>query len=132
VAWLYFFVAWGKRTCPRPPCPLRLLLAIDEGHVLMRHLDALVKAYRELRKFGVAVATMTQSVRDVPRDVVENAGIVAVLAIDPSAVAETAAATGIDARVLERVAYESLPEERAAVVRFGGRAPIYIRLPRPP
>jgi len=30
------------------------------------------------------------------------------------------------------VAYESLPEERAAVVRFGGRAPIYIRLPPPP
>ena len=132
VAWLYFFVAWGKRTCPRPPCPLRLLLAIDEGHVLMRHLDALVKAYRELRKFGVAVATLTQSVRDLPRDVVENAGLVAVLAIDPSAVAETAAATGIDARVLERVAYESLPEERVAVVRFGGRAPIYIRLPPPP
>jgi len=28
------------------------------------------------------------------------------------------------------VAYESLPEERVAVVRFGGRAPIYIRLAR--
>lgn len=128
ITWLYYFVAQAKRTCPNPPCPLRIVVAIDEAHVLLKHLDALVKAYREVRKFGVIVATMTQSVRDVPRDVIENSGVVAVLAIDPSALQETAYAVHIDPKVLERVAVESLPEERIGVVRFGGRAPIFVRL----
>ncbi|MEM1597932.1 MAG: DUF87 domain-containing protein [Pyrobaculum sp.] len=35
VAWLYYFIAEAKRACPNPPCPYRLLLAIDEGHVLL-------------------------------------------------------------------------------------------------
>ncbi|MEM4898448.1 MAG: hypothetical protein QXR18_09675, partial [Pyrobaculum sp.] len=55
----------------------------------------------------------------------------AVLAIDPTQLQNISRAVGVDPSVLERVATEALPEERYAVVRFGGRAPIFIRLIRP-
>jgi hypothetical protein len=54
-----------------------------------------------------------------------------VLAIEPEAVPHVEQRLHIDRTVVERVAYESLPEERVGIIRVEGRAPIYVRLTPP-
>lgn len=130
--WITYFAVAAKAACPKPPCKMRLFLAVDEGHVLLRNMEALSKAWREVRKFGVEAAVFTQSVMDIPRDIVENSGVKFVLAIEPEAVPETAARLHIDASRLQRVAYEGLPEERVGLVRVEARSPVFVRIAPPP
>jgi len=130
--WITYFAVAAKAACPKPPCKPRMFLAVDEGHVLLKNMEALSKAWREVRKFGVEAAVFTQSVADIPRDVVENSGVKFVLAIEPEAVPETAARLHIDASRLQRVAYEGLPEERVGLVRVEARSPVFVRIAPPP
>jgi len=130
--WITYFAVAAKAACPKPPCRMRLFLAVDEGHVLLRNMEALSKAWRETRKFGVEAAVFTQSVADIPRDIVENSGVKFVLAIEPEAVPETAARLHIDASRLQRVAYEGLPEERVGLVRVEAKSPVFVRIAPPP
>jgi DNA helicase HerA-like ATPase len=95
-------------------------------------MDALAKTWREVRKFGVEAAVFSQSVADIPRDILENSGVKFVLAIEPEAVPETAARLHIDPSRLQRVAYESLPEERVGLVRVEARSPIFVKIYPPP
>lgn len=134
VTWLFSYAVWAKQTCPRPPCKPRLEVYIDEAHLLLRHLEALALAWRGLRKYGVRLVALSQDVAEFGgplSTIIANSDTKAVLAIDPTQLHRISQATGIDATVLERVATEALPEERYAVVRFGGRAPMFIRLIRP-
>jgi hypothetical protein len=130
--WITYFAVAAKAACPKPPCKPRMFLAVDEGHVLLKNMEALAKAWREVRKFGVEAAVFTQSVADIPRDIVENSGVKFVLAIEPEAVPETAARLHIDASRLQRVAYEGLPEERVGLVRVEARSPVFVRIAPPP
>jgi DNA helicase HerA-like ATPase len=128
VAWIIWLVTEAKATCPNPPCKMRLFLVIDEGHILMRNVATLSKTWREHRKFGVEAAIFTQSIMEIPQDLIENSGVKVVLAIEPEAVPHIEQRLHIDRTVAERVAYESLPEERVGILRVEGRAPIYVRL----
>ncbi|MFZ8842351.1 MAG: ATP-binding protein [Pyrobaculum sp.] len=130
--WIIYFAVAAKAACPKPPCGMRMLLAIDEGHVLLKNMDALAKTWREVRKFGVEAAVFSQSVADIPRDILENSGVKFVLAIEPEAVPETAARLHIDPSRLQRVAYEGLPEERVGLARVEARSPIFIKIYPPP
>ena len=128
VAWIIWLVTEAKATCPNPPCKMRLFLVVDEGHVLMKNTLVLSRTWREHRKFGVEAAVFTQSIIEIPQDLIENSGVKVVLAIEPEAVPHIEQRLHIDRAVVERVAYESLPEERVGIVRVEGRAPIYVRL----
>jgi len=130
--WIIYFAVAAKAACPKPPCRMRMFLAIDEGHVLLKNMDALAKTWREVRKFGVEAAVFSQSVADIPRDIIENSGVKYVLAIEPEAVPETAARLHIDPSRLQRVAYEGLPEERVGLVRVEARSPIFVKIYPPP
>jgi hypothetical protein len=130
--WITYFAVAAKATCPKPPCKMRMFLAVDEGHVLLKNMDALAKTWREVRKFGVEAAVFSQSVADLPRDILENSGVKFVLAIEPEAVPETAARLHIDPSRLQRVAYEGLPEERVGLVRIEARSPIFVKIYPPP
>ncbi len=132
ILWTVWLVATAKRSCPEPPCRTRWLLFIDEGHALMRDVSYIVSVWRELRKFGVSAVLATQSVADIPQPLVENSGLKIVLAVEPEAVPQISQRLYMPQSVLQRVAYEALPEERYAVVRAEGRAPIYVRLHPPP
>jgi hypothetical protein len=131
VTWTIWLVTEAKATCPNPPCRTRLFLVVDEGHVLMKNVLVLSRTWREHRKFGVEAAIFTQSVTEIPQDLIENSGVKIVLAIEPEAVPHIEQRLHIDRTVVERVAYESLPEERVGIVRVEGRAPIYVRLISP-
>ena len=134
IAWLFAYAVWAKQTCPTPPCPPRLEIYIDEAHLLLRHLEALALAWRGLRKYGVRLVAMSQDVAEFGgplSTIIANSDTKAVLAIDPSQLQNIAKAVQIDVSVLERVAGEFLPGERYGVVRFGGRAPIFIKLAQP-
>ncbi len=131
VTWIIWLVAEAKATCPNPPCKMRLFLAIDEGHILMKNTLVLSRTWREHRKFGVKAAVFTQSIAEIPQDLIENSGVKVVLAIEPEAVPYIEQRLHIDRTVVERVAYESLPKERVGIVRVEGRAPIYVRLMSP-
>jgi len=130
--WITYFAVASKAACPKPPCKMRMLLAVDEGHVLLKNMDALAKTWREVRKFGVEAAVFSQSVADIPRDIVENSGAKFILAIEPEAVPETAARLHIDPSRLQRVAYEGLPEERVGLVRIEARSPVFVKIYPPP
>ena len=130
--WITYFAVVSKATCPKPPCKMRMLLVVDEGHVLLKNMDALAKTWREVRKFGVEAAVFSQSVADIPRDIIENSGVKFVLAIEPEAVPETAARLHIDPSRLQRVAYEGLPEERVGLVRIEARSPVFAKIYPPP
>ncbi|MEM0483347.1 MAG: hypothetical protein QW434_01395 [Pyrobaculum sp.] len=133
VSWLFAYALWAKRACPRPPCGPKLEIYIDEAHLLLRNLEALALAWRGLRKFGVRLVAISQDVQEFGplSTIIANSDTKAVLAIAPEQLERVSRAVQIDRSVLERVATESLPGERHAVVRFGGRAPIFIRLARP-
>ncbi|ABP51024.1 MAG: ATP-binding protein [Pyrobaculum arsenaticum] len=134
ITWLFSYAVWAKQTCPRPPCKPRLEIYIDEAHLLLRHLEALALAWRGLRKYGVRLVALSQDVAEFGgplSTIIANSDTKAVLAIDPTQLQNISRAVGVDPSVLERVATEALPEERYAVVRFGGRAPVFIRLIRP-
>jgi len=131
VAWIIWLVTEAKATCSNPPCKMRLFLVVDEGHILMRNTLVLSRTWREHRKFGVEAAVFTQSIAEIPQDLIENSGVKMVLAIEPEAVPYVEQRLHIDRTVVERVAYESLPEERVGIIRVEGRAPIYIRLTPP-
>ncbi len=131
VAWIIWLVTEAKATCPNPPCKMRLFLVVDEGHILMKNTLVLSRTWREHRKFGVEAAVFTQSIAEIPQDLIENSGVKVVLAIEPEAVPHIEHRLHIDRTVVERVAYESLPEERVGIVRVEGRAPIYVRLTPP-
>jgi hypothetical protein len=131
ISWVIWLVTEAKATCPRPPCKMRLFLVVDEGHVLMKNVLVLSRTWREHRKFGVEAAIFTQSIMEIPQDLIENSGVKVVLAIEPEAVPYIEQRLHIDRTVVERVAYESLPEERVGIVRVEGRAPIYVRLTPP-
>ncbi|MEM4792822.1 MAG: hypothetical protein QXS00_07880, partial [Pyrobaculum sp.] len=134
IAWLFAYAVWAKQTCPNPPCKPRLEIYIDEAHLLLRHLEALALAWRGLRKYGVRLVAMSQDVAEFGgplSTIIANSDTKAVLAIDPSQLQNIARAVQIDVSVLERVAGEFLPGERYGVVRFGGRAPIFIKLAQP-
>jgi hypothetical protein len=126
--WIIWLVTEAKATCPNPPCRMRLFLVIDEGHILMKNVTTLSKTWREHRKFGVEAAIFTQSIMEIPQDLIENSGVKVVLAVEPEAVPYIEQRLHIDRTVVERVAYESLPEERIGIIRAEGRAPIYVRL----
>jgi len=128
IAWVIWLVTEAKASCPRPPCKTRLFLVIDEGHVLMKNVLVLSRTWREHRKFGVEAAIFTQSIMEIPSDLIENSGVKVVLAIEPEAVPHVEQRLHIDRTVVERVAYEALPEERVGILRVEGRAPIYVRL----
>ena len=128
IAWVIWLVTEAKASCPKPPCKMRLLLVIDEGHVLMKNVLVLSRTWREHRKFGVEAAIFTQSIMEIPSDLIENSGVKVVLAIEPEAVPHVEQRLHIDRTVVERVAYEALPEERVGILRVEGRAPIYVRL----
>jgi len=128
IAWVIWLVTEAKATCPNPPCKMRLFLVIDEGHILMKNVLVLSRTWREHRKFGVEAAVFTQSIAEIPQDLIENSGVKVVLAIEPEAVPHVEQRLHIDRTVVERVAYESLPEERVGIIRVEGRAPIYVRL----
>jgi len=128
IAWVIWLVTEAKASCPRPPCRMRIFLVIDEGHVLMKNTLVLSRTWREHRKFGVEAAVFTQSIAEIPQDLIENSGVKVVLAIEPEAVPYIEQRLHIDRIVVERVAYESLPEERVGIIRVEGRAPIYVRL----
>jgi hypothetical protein len=128
IAWVIWLVTEAKASCPRPPCKMRIFLVIDEGHILMKNTLVLSRTWREHRKFGVEAAVFTQSITEIPQDLIENSGVKVVLAIEPEAVPYIEQRLHIDRTVVERVAYESLPEERVGIVRVEGRAPIYVRL----
>jgi len=128
VTWIIWLVTEAKATCPKPPCRMRLFLVVDEGHILMKNTLVLSRTWREHRKFGVEAAVFTQSIAEIPQDLIENSGVKIVLAIEPEAVPYIEQRLHIDRTVVERVAYESLPEERVGIVRVEGRAPIYVRL----
>jgi hypothetical protein len=130
--WITYFAVISKATCPKPPCKMRMFLVIDEGHVLLKNMDALAKTWREVRKFGVEAAVFSQSVADIPRDIIENSGVKFVLAIEPEAVPETSARLHIDPSRLQRIAYEGLPEERVGLVRVESRSPVFVRIYPPP
>jgi hypothetical protein len=110
---------------------MRLFLVVDEGHILMKNMLVLSRTWREHRKFGVEAAVFTQSIAEIPQDLIENSGVKIVLAVEPEAVPYIEQRLHIDRSVVERVAYESLPEERVGIARVEGRAPIYIRLTPP-
>jgi hypothetical protein len=131
ISWVIWLVTEAKATCPRPPCKMRLFLVVDEGHVLMKNVLVLSRTWREHRKFGVEAAIFTQSIMEIPQDLIENSGVKVVLAVEPEAVPYIEQRLHIDRTVVERVAYESLPEERVGIVRVEGRAPIYVRLTPP-
>ncbi|MEM0464928.1 helicase HerA domain-containing protein, partial [Pyrobaculum sp.] len=134
IAWLFAYALWAKRTCHRPPCKPRLEIYIDEAHLLLRNLEALALAWRGLRKYGVRLVAISQDVSEFAgalSAIIANSDTKAVLAIDPTALNNVARAVGVDPSVLERVATEALPEERYAVIRFGGRAPVFIKLAKP-
>jgi len=131
VAWIIWLVTEAKATCPNPPCKMRLFLVVDEGHILMKNTLVLSRTWREHRKFGVEAAVFTQSIAEIPQDLIENSGVKIVLAVEPEAVPYIEQRLHIDRSVVERVAYESLPEERVGIARVEGRAPIYIRLTPP-
>ena len=126
--WITYFAVTAKATCPKPPCKMRMFLVVDEGHVLLKNMDALAKTWRETRKFGVEAAVFSQSVADIPRDIIENSGIKFILAIEPEAVPETSARLHIDPSRLQRVAYEGLPEERVGLVRIEAKSPIFVKI----
>jgi hypothetical protein len=131
VAWIIWLVTEAKAACPNPPCKMRLFLVVDEGHILMKNTLVLSRTWREHRKFGVEAAVFTQSIMEIPQDLIENSGVKVVLAIEPEAVPHVEQRLHIDRTVVERVAYESLPEERVGILRVEGRAPIYVRLTPP-
>jgi hypothetical protein len=131
VTWIIWLVTEAKATCPNPPCKMRLFLVVDEGHILMKNTLVLSRTWREHRKFGVEAAVFTQSIAEIPQDLIENSGVKIVLAVEPEAVPYIEQRLHIDRTVVERVAYESLPEERVGIARVEGRAPIYIRLTPP-
>jgi hypothetical protein len=131
VAWIIWLVTEAKATCPNPPCKMRLFLVVDEGHILMKNTLVLSRTWREHRKFGVEAAVFTQSIMEIPQDLIENSGVKVVLAIEPEAVPYIEQRLHIDRTVVERVAYESLPEERVGIIRVEGRAPIYVKLTPP-
>ena len=131
VAWIIWLVTEAKATCPNPPCKMRLFLVVDEGHILMKNTLVLSRTWREHRKFGVEAAVFTQSVAEIPQDLIENSGVKVILAIEPEAVPHIEQRLHIDRTVVERVAYEALPEERIGIIRVEGRAPIYVRLMPP-
>jgi len=131
ILWAIWLVVTAKAACPKPPCKTRWLLFIDEAHALMRDVSYIASVWRELRKFGVSAVLATQSVSDIPQPLIENSGVKAVLAIEPEAVPVVAQRLYIPQSVVQRVAYEALPEERYAIVRIEGRAPIYVRLHPP-
>ena len=131
VAWIIWLVTEAKATCPNPPCKMRLFLVVDEGHILMKNALVLSRTWREHRKFGVEAAVFTQSIIEIPQDLIENSGVKVVLAVEPEAVPYVEQRLHIDRTVVERVAYESLPEERVGIIRVEGRAPLYVRL-KPP
>jgi hypothetical protein len=128
VTWIIWLVTEAKATCSNPPCKMRLFLVVDEGHILMKNTLVLSRTWREHRKFGVEAAVFTQSIAEIPQDLIENSGVKVVLAIEPEAVPHIEQRLHIDRAVVERVAYESLPDERVGIVRVEGRAPIYVRL----
>jgi len=128
IAWVIWLVTEAKASCPRPPCRMRIFLVIDEGHVLMKNVLVLSRTWREHRKFGVEAAVFTQSIAEIPQDLIENSGVKVVLAIEPEAVPYIEQRLHIDRTVVERVAYEALPEERVGIIRVEGRAPLYVRL----
>jgi hypothetical protein len=128
IAWVIWLVTEAKASCPRPPCRMRIFLVIDEGHVLMKNVLVLSRTWREHRKFGVEAAVFTQSIAEIPQDLIENSGVKVVLAIEPEAVPYIEQRLHIDRTVVERVAYEALPEERVGILRVEGRAPLYVRL----
>ncbi|MFZ8838914.1 MAG: helicase HerA domain-containing protein [Pyrobaculum sp.] len=131
VSWIIWLVTEAKATCPNPPCKMRLYLVVDEGHILMKNTLVLSRTWREHRKFGVEAAVFTQSIAEIPQDLIENSGVKVVLAIEPEAVPHIEQRLHVDRTVVERVAYESLPEERVGIIRVEGRAPIYVRLTPP-
>jgi hypothetical protein len=131
ILWTVWLVSEAKASCPSPPCGLRWLLFIDEAHALMRDVSHIASVWRELRKFGVEAVLATQSVLDIPQPLIENSGLKAVLAVEPEAVPVIAQRLYIEQSRLQRVAYESLPEERVAVIRVEGRSPVYARLHSP-
>jgi hypothetical protein len=131
VAWIIWLVTEAKAACPNPPCKMRLFLVVDEGHILMKNTLVLSRTWREHRKFGVEAAVFTQSIIEIPQDLIENSGVKVVLAVEPEAVPHIEQRLHIDRTVVERVAYESLPEERIGIIRVEGRAPLYVRL-KPP
>jgi hypothetical protein len=131
ISWVIWLVTETKATCPKLPCKMRLFLVIDEGHVLMKNVLVLSRTWREHRKFGVEAAVFTQSITEIPQDLIENSGVKVVLAIEPEAVPYVEQRLHVDRTVVERVAYESLPEERVGILRVEGRAPIYVRLMPP-
>ena len=134
ISWLFAYTLWAKRTCPTAQCPLRLEIYVDEAHLLLRHLEMLARMWRGLRKFGVRLVAMSQDVDEFGGPlsaIIANSDTKAILAIDPTQLPYIAQTMQIDPKVLERVASESVPEERHAVLRVGGRAPIYITLAKP-
>jgi hypothetical protein len=131
VTWIIWLVTEAKATCPNPPCKMRLFVVVDEGHILMKNTLVLSRTWREHRKFGVEAAVFTQSIAEIPQDLIENSGVKVVLAIEPEAVPHVEQRLHIDRTVAERAAYESLPEERIGIIRVEGRAPIYVRLTPP-
>jgi hypothetical protein len=84
--WIIWLVTEAKATCPNPPCKMRLFLVMDEGHILMKNVLVLSRTWREHRKFGVEAAVFTQSIMEIPQDLIENSGVKVVLAIEPEAV----------------------------------------------
>ena len=131
MAWLAWFFTATRRSGIKQR--YEYLVVVDEAHVLLAGAVAMSKAYREIRKFGVAVATITQRATEIDVDIVTNSGLLAVLAISKVDVDVVAQAFGLERDAVERMATEpSLQGERYGLVRFMGRAtPLKIKLVAP-
>lgn len=130
VLWLIAYVIHARSQCPRPPCPYRWFIVVDEAHRLLKNVAFLPSIWRELRKFGIVLSIATQSLRDVPVEILENSGLHLVLAVQQVAVPEVASVLHIDPRVAERVATTlvDVSAERYGLAIKEGRPPVYIRL----
>jgi|GEM_PF-821898 len=107
----------------------RIAVFIDEGHRLLRlpgEESIIVRLYRETRKFGFSIITITQVPTDIPTILYELAGFIIVLTGPERYVRSLTSVLRMPEDVAEWLSFNSIG--CGAVIRYGDPRPRCVRL----
>ena len=107
----------------------KIAVFIDEGHRLLRlpgEQSIIVRLYRETRKFGFSIITITQVPTDIPTILYELAGFIVVLTGPERYVRSLMSVLRIPEDVAEWLAFNSIG--CGAVIRYGDPRPRCVKL----
>jgi len=107
----------------------RIVVFVDEGHNLlsMGGEDSLiVRLYRETRKFGFSIITITQLPKDIPTSLYELAGFIIALTGDEKYVRSLSATLNLPEDIAEHIAFKGVGH--GVVIRYGDPRPRLLTL----